>query len=37
MKVEIDRNKEGHEGFIQVQASRRVITLHPVFWCIMIN
>jgi hypothetical protein len=26
---------EGHEGFRQVQASVRIITRCPVFWCIM--
>jgi hypothetical protein len=27
---------KGHEGFRQVQTSVRIITLHPMFWCIMI-
>jgi hypothetical protein len=28
---------DGHEGFRQVQASMRIITLCHVFWCIMIH
>jgi hypothetical protein len=35
MGVKIDGNIRGHEGFTQVQASHRIIILHPMFWCIM--
>jgi hypothetical protein len=34
--VEIDENIEEYEGFRHVQISRRIITLHSMFWCIMI-
>jgi hypothetical protein len=35
-KVEIDENAKKHESFRQVQTSQRIITLRPMFWCIMV-
>jgi hypothetical protein len=36
VRVEIDPNTRGCQGFRQVRTSRRIITIRLVFWCIMI-